>query len=374
MKARKNIDSENGLRKYNRLKQSVELRPKNPGKKITDNLPGLVIDPDTLDMYSDVSPIPELPGCMSSKAMLAMKIEIPKWRKRKKLYSYGWGVSRGILEMDIGQLFRKRPAGRKEQAPTTTLKKEIRDYAKSMGFICGFTKIDRRFIADCEDGKFPFDTAVVLGMEMDKKLLDEVPRPGRKLFDFEVYVESGKKVFEVGRFIKSLGYRCHARIPFDGWVKYPPHAIGAGLGELGASGVVITREFGPRVRWCMISVNADIEPDEPRNLNMDSYCDACRICIKACPGGAIPEEKIWWRGVQKRKINDTKCWPYFVGYEGCGVCLKVCPVNRYGYKECMEAFENGGKILGVKKKERKESRSNENIMTSRSEMKDNKIA
>lgn len=169
-----------------------------------------------------------------------------------------------------------------------------------------------------------------------RKQIIELRRPnlGKEITDL---LPTVRRVFEMAKFIRSRGYRSHARVPFDGWVKYPVHAINAGLGELGANGVVITREFGPRVRWTMISIHADLEIDRPVDLNMAAYCDACRRCIRACPGKAISEERVWWRGVLKRKINDTKCYPFFLKYEGCGICLKVCPIHRFGYENCMEA-------------------------------------
>lgn len=348
-------DEQNGLRKYIPRKQTVVLRPPNPGKTITDNLPTIEIDPETLDQFSEVQPLSELIGVMSDKVALVARVEMPKWRRRGKVIEYGWGAFKSVLRMDFAQQFVKNKTadrGTNAKPALTELKKEIREYAASRGYICGFTKIDRRFIAGARDDKFPYDTAVVLGMEMDAELLNQVPHPGERLFDFEVYVESGKRVFDVADFIRSRGVRCWARAPFDGWIKYPPHAINAGLGELGANGVVITKEFGPRLRWTMISVDADLEPDAPVNLNMAAYCDACRLCIKACPGKAIPEERIWWRGVLKRKINDTKCWPWFVKYEGCGICLKICPIHRFGYKNCMEAYGIDKSILGKNRKDK----------------------
>ena len=35
-----------------------------------------------------------------------------------------------------------------------------------------------------------------------------------------------------------------------------------------------------------------------------------------------------------------------VKYEGCGICMKVCPVQRYGMKEVMEYYVDTGDILG----------------------------
>jgi ferredoxin len=334
------------LRRADPWKQTIELRRANPGREIVGHLPGLKIDQETLDTYSEIDPLPELPGVMVDKLMLVARLELPKWMRRGKLGDYGWGVGKSLLRMDVRQPLFENHVAPKKEPDLGKLKREIKEYAKSVGYgLCGFTRIDRRFIAEGRDDKFPYDTSIVLGMEMDRALLEEVPHPGKRLFDFEIYVESGKRVFEVARFIRSKGYRCFARVPFDGWVKYPPHAIMAGLGELGAQGVVITKEYGPRQRWTMISVDADLEPDQPADLGMAEYCDACLLCVKACPGDAITPERIWWRGVKKRKNNDTKCFPYFRKYEGCGICLKVCPINRHGYEACMDAFRKDKTII-----------------------------
>lgn len=327
--------------------QTIRFRRPNPGKGITDDLPALEIDPVALDAFSEMDPVPELPGAMANKFMLVTRLELPKWGKRGKLIDYGWRAGKGLLRMDLGQPLLEREVSADKEADLEKLKNEIREFAATVGYgLCGFTRIDRRFIAGGRDEKFPYDTALVLGMEMDFDLLEEAPLPGKRLFDFEIYVKSGERVFDIAQFIRSKGYRCFARVPFDGWVKFPPHAIMAGLGELGAQGVVITKKYGPRQRWTMISIDANIEPDEPVDLGMARYCDDCMLCVKACPGDAISHQRIWWRGVKKRKNNDTRCYPYFKKYEGCGICLKVCPINRYGYEECMRAHRERGIILG----------------------------
>lgn len=340
-------NSSDALRIADPWRQTIRFRRNNPGKRITDRLPALEIDPVAMDAFSEMDPLHELPGAMSNKFMVVVGLEIPKWGKRGKIIDYGWGVGKGLLRMYPWQPLFERKVSTEKEPDLDRLKREIREFASSAGYsLCGFTKIDRRFIAGGRDDKFPFDTAIVLGMEMDRELLEEVPFQGKRLFDFEVYVESGRRVFEVAQFIRSRGYRCRARVPFDGWVKYPPHAIMAGLGELGAHGVVITREHGPRQRWTMISIDADIEPDEPVDLGIAEYCDDCMLCVKACPGDAISHERIWWRGVKKRKNNDTKCYPFFRKYDGCGICIKVCPINRHGFEACMEAYNKDGTILG----------------------------
>ena len=72
------------LRRANARKQIVELRRPNLGKEITDGLPTVHIDPDTLDLYSEVQPVDELVSAMRDKWMLVQKVEIPKWQKRHR--------------------------------------------------------------------------------------------------------------------------------------------------------------------------------------------------------------------------------------------------------------------------------------------------
>jgi ferredoxin len=332
------------LHRYNVRKQTVVKRRVNRGAEITDNLPTLKIKPDDLNMYSEVDPVTEGVGGFGDKFWLLVSLEIPKWWKYRRLYGYGWRILWAMLRMNYGQWFDNFFVSRKKETDLNRLKQEIKEFAAAQGYISGVTLLDRRFLAEANDDTMPYDNILMLGMEMDKALVDEIPNQLRKLCDFEIYIKSGIRIYKVAKFIRSKGYRCFVRTPTDFWIKYPPHAINAGLGELGAQGVVITPQYGPRQRWGMIGIDADIEIDQPVDLGMAEYCDACKICIKACPGKAISEERLWWRGVYKRKIIDNQCYPYFKKYYGCGICIKVCPINQYGYEACMDAFRKEGKI------------------------------
>ncbi|OGV77438.1 MAG: hypothetical protein A3K19_12490 [Lentisphaerae bacterium RIFOXYB12_FULL_65_16] len=65
-------------------------------------------------------------------------------------------------------------------------------------------------------------------------------------------------------------------------------AAAAGLGEIGWSGLLITPEFGPRVRFVSIVTSADLVPtpmyDGPK------LCDMCMECVKHCPTAALRKE------------------------------------------------------------------------------------
>lgn len=61
-------------------------------------------------------------------------------------------------------------------------------------------------------------------------------------------------------------------------------AVQAGLGVYGLNGLVVTREYGPRIRFGATFTAAPLQPDTPLN---DYYCSSCTICWGACPDAAL---------------------------------------------------------------------------------------
>lgn len=61
-------------------------------------------------------------------------------------------------------------------------------------------------------------------------------------------------------------------------------AKACGIGEMGLSGKIINKEYGPFMRYCFIITDLPLEPDEIKD---EMICDNCGECIKACPGNAI---------------------------------------------------------------------------------------
>ena len=57
-------------------------------------------------------------------------------------------------------------------------------------------------------------------------------------------------------------------------------------------------------------------------------------------------DKIWWRGLEKNKLYFKRCRPVMARYLGCGICMKVCPIQKYGMKNVMEHYAETGQVLG----------------------------
>lgn len=80
-----------------------------------------------------------------------------------------------------------------------------------------------------------------------------------------------------------------------------------GLGSISMKGNVLTREFGPYVRFAYIITDLPLECDPPFEGNL---CDGCGECRKACPGHAIGEDGLdsWQCSVYYRGGHRTN--PY----------------------------------------------------------------
>jgi epoxyqueuosine reductase len=91
----------------------------------------------------------------------------------------------------------------------------------------------------------------------------------------------------------------------------------AGLGSLGRSSLLITPEFGPRVRLACLLTETPVD-ETPRTKN--EYCTKCNACIRVCPAQAIQEPQPG----QSYAINRFACRAYRQSGLVCSVCLKAC--------------------------------------------------
>ena len=96
----------------------------------------------------------------------------------------------------------------------------------------------------------------------------------------------------------------------------------------------------------MITTDAIVTHDKPVDYGIHKFCQQCQVCVKRCPARALVKEKVWFRGVEKNKLIYDRCRPVMARYDGCGVCMKVCPIQRYGMKPVMEHYVETGKVLG----------------------------
>lgn len=66
-------------------------------------------------------------------------------------------------------------------------------------------------------------------------------------------------------------------------------AVAAGLGTFGWQSILLTPEFGPRIRLVSVITTAEIAGDP---LIEEALCpgESCMVCVRVCPVKAIPEQ------------------------------------------------------------------------------------
>src|SRR5699024_9263430 len=116
----------------------------------------------------------------------------------------------------------------------------------------------------------------------------------------------------------------------------------AGIGFSGKNASIITKEFGSFVYLGEMITNIPFEPDQP----VEDHCGDCRICLDACPTGAL---------VQGGQLNANKCLSFLSQTKvslpehfkqklgtrlyGCDTCQLVCPYNKQVDFHLHEEFE-----------------------------------
>lgn len=176
--------------------------------------------------------------------------------------------------------------------------------------------------------------AVVMTLPMDYRDIQRSPAvcPSIDLG----YAHQAFAATSVAEFIRGLGY---SAIPSGNDMALSiPLAVDAGLGEMGRNGQLITRKHGPRVRLSKVFTDLPLVADEPVDLGVQHFCEACRKCADKCPGAAIPKGERTAEaitpstspGMLKWPVNSDRClaWWYRNGTPGCTNCIRVCPYNK----------------------------------------------
>ena len=223
----------------------------------------------------------------------------------------------------------------------------IKNKARQLGYLeVGLTAYDPRYEYKAKRGFTQLPTAICLAYEQDYEPTQTIPSLDAEIVHSSTYRTQAAAGLELGNFIRSLGYRAHVIHSGDATGPVIPMFVAAGLGQLGACGYLLTPHAGNRNRLMMITTDAKVTYDEPIDYGIHAFCQVCQVCVNRCPGRALMRDKIWWRGLEKNKLYFKRCRPVMARYLGCGVCMKVCPIQKYGMKNVMEHYGETGQVLG----------------------------
>ena len=223
----------------------------------------------------------------------------------------------------------------------------IKQVAKFLGADkVGFTEYDERWIytSACEISKVRDEKpnempegmtgVIVLAHGMDYELVKSYPSAMAAAATGREYSREAAIVSSLASFIRSLGYEAVASSNDTGLTI--PYAIKAGMGEYGRNQMVITPEFGSRVRFSKVFTNLPLAFDKPKKHGVTEFCNICQKCADACPPRALPTgpptaegpNRSTIRGVKKWSADCEKCFKYWTKMRAdCAICMRVCPYN-----------------------------------------------
>jgi epoxyqueuosine reductase len=243
-----------------------------------------------------------------------------------------------------------------------TLTQGLKKLAKKTGFVaigisnpdrlhglpCG--KIDRVGVLKTPEQELPEARSVILmainawdiaynivvdstELHFNKKLTPKVPLQG-----YQLYSQIARnKAWMIANYLQKKGFQS---VP-SGAIPLKTAAVKCGLGYQGKNTLLITPEYGPRVRLVSVLTTAELDIDEPFRENL---CKNCEKCIAACPARAIEPYKLKVdrcmvyasenprsthvpEETRKLEKNLTKR-PTPNSLIECSTCLEACPIGK----------------------------------------------
>jgi len=176
---------------------------------------------------------------------------------------------------------------------------------------------------------------IVVGESMDQDLTCTVPSALSGSATGLGYSYDALTLLTLAQYIRNLGYRAYASMNDSSLAI--PFAVQAGLGEVGRHSLLITKEFGPRLRLGRIFTDMPLNHDTPQQFGVREFCEICDRCATTCPPKAIPfdspSSKTYNRsniiGVSKWSVDAEKCFKFWANQNtDCSICIRTCPFNR----------------------------------------------
>jgi len=193
-----------------------------------------------------------------------------------------------------------------------------------------------------------YPRSISVGVRLPGAVVDALPRDDRAAL--QSYSQHAYQV--INQRLNLIASALGSALQREGWRAFPIDASGtpypdrlygafshkmgarlAGLGWIGKSCLLVTPQFGPRVRWATVLTDA---PLEPTGSPIGDGCGACRQCVDICPARAFTGRAFAEGEPRELRYDAHACQRYLegrkdtVGEGVCGLCLYVCPYGRRG--------------------------------------------
>ncbi|MCT4596087.1 MAG: 4Fe-4S dicluster domain-containing protein [Anaeromicrobium sp.] len=170
---------------------------------------------------------------------------------------------------------------------------------------------------------------IVFAVEMEKDMIFRGPQLSESIEVTKGYVDGAIIGMILSHYIRELGYEARNHMDGNYLVIAPLVARDAGLGQIGRHGLLITKEYGARVRLGVVTTDLELIEDPKDDFGLIEFCKVCGRCSSTCPGRSIPKGPMEMiDGIERWKINAEECYRRWraLGTD-CGICLANCPFS-----------------------------------------------
>ncbi|MCP4757680.1 MAG: epoxyqueuosine reductase [Proteobacteria bacterium] len=187
-----------------------------------------------------------------------------------------------------------------------------------------------------------YPRAISIGMRINDAIVEnhdpDEPR-GKSLYWHHIYDVVSEALnfvaYDVSRWLANRGWDAlpvPASMPYNlkklqGVISHKLPAHLAGLGWIGKNCLLLSREFGPRVRFATVLTDAPLA----EGTKKDKKCGKCRVCIDACPVGAFTDVEFSPTDDVDVRFDTAKCSEYRSKHP-CGLCVSTCPLGENAQK------------------------------------------
>jgi len=226
--------------------------------------------------------------------------------------------------------------------------KELKEVCRSSGAdlagIADLAPFQQGWLTLPADLLLPYTCAVSVAVRLDNTIMDAID--SHPTIEYAEHYRTAnadldRLTAEISAWISSRGYRAEA-VPASkimdtesllGAVSHKAIARMAGIGWQGKSLLIVSPEFGPRIRLATVLTDMPLTPDGP----IRNQCGACTECTDACPVKAIrnvtavdrytsrDEALFFGRCVDRTYENSLLTG---IGARICGVCVRACPHGK----------------------------------------------
>lgn len=200
----------------------------------------------------------------------------------------------------------------------------------------------------------PYTSAISLAVRLVDDVIEEIDNLPTPIYSQHYAIVNdalNQLALRVSHYIQEQGFRALpipasqfiSKEKYMGAVSHKAVALAAGLGWQGKSLLLVSPEFGPRVRLVTILTDAPLAADAV----VKNRCGECTKCSEACPAGAIKNVNTDWHYSERDEAIDfQRCVSHlydtcmslpYVSAPICGVCIRACPWGRRKTKAAMHA-------------------------------------